>query len=125
MNSETDTSITLLTNMGIKGKDPFKLLGLLDASFCMSDMKNLGICIGVKNYQKTIDNQTYECLIQVLLVSDNLLIIDQVEGLVQSLFTVEEVLEDPETAFGTAAQAAIERYYQMKELKEKMRVESK
>ncbi len=119
MNTETEEELTLLTNMGIKGEEPFKLVGLLDASFCMSDMKNLGICIGIKNWKKTKGKTKYSIMVQVLLVSDSLLIVNQVEELTQMVFTVEEVLKDPDAAFDAISDAAIVRYHEMKSEKAK------
>ncbi|MFX1512583.1 MAG: hypothetical protein ACFFCQ_08350 [Promethearchaeota archaeon] len=97
--------VELVTNLAVYGKNPVRLVSLLDEKLCLKSQQ-WGTCIGMKAEEVLRYNRKFIIGIQVFLISENSPFSPATEHTVRE----EEFLESPWGVFAQITEKTIERY---------------
>ncbi|MFX0209480.1 MAG: hypothetical protein ACFFDT_26080 [Candidatus Hodarchaeota archaeon] len=97
--------VELVTNLAVYGKDPVRLVPLLDEKLCMKSQQ-WGACIGLKAEEVLRHNRKFNIVIQVFLISENA----PFSPATEHTATEEEFLESPWGVYAKICDKTIERY---------------
>ena len=97
--------VELVTNLAVYGKDPVRLVPLLDEKLCMKSQQ-WGACIGLKAEEVLRYNRKFNIVIQVFLISEN----TPLSPATDHTRTEEEVIAAPWDVIEDIAEKAINRF---------------